>query len=150
MQVFVRKPVSKKWQGGHFLRAFRGLPALRRAVLRTPCGPLQSLPCCQLLRGLLAKRASLPEPVEGACLQRDITSTGSATAVRHRKKSVAPCACRRGVAAKRHRFDGLSERYYVGGYSRNCLLTLTNYSGRWSQAALALRVSSGNSRDFLW
>ena len=56
MQVFVRKPVSKKWQGGHFLRAFRGLPALRRAVLRTPCGPLQSLPCCQLLRDSFTKR----------------------------------------------------------------------------------------------
>ena len=39
---------------------------------------------------------------------------------------------------KNCRFDGLSERYYVGGYSRNCLLTLTNYSGRWS---LALRAT---------
>ena len=49
---------------------------------------------------------------------------------------------------KNCRFDGLSERYYVGGYSRNCLLTLTNYSGRCPLASRATELLR-NSRIFI-
>ena len=50
MRGFLQKTCSKKWQGGRFLRAFRGLPS--RPVLRTHFvpPPIPAVPVLQTLK----------------------------------------------------------------------------------------------------
>ena len=90
----------------------------------------------------IAKKVSLPEHVEGAWLQRDIASTGSANVLRCSKESAAPCACRRDVVAKRHRFDGLSER--CCGVARKVPLPVL-VEGAWLQRIVASTGSANGA-----
>jgi len=60
---------------------FTGFPWLARLTARGPSDTLRSTPIPAVLsiaKGLACKETSLPVPVEGAWLQRNIASTGSA------------------------------------------------------------------------
>ncbi|GEM_PF-4304757 len=116
-----------------FPAPLRGHIAQRFAIcLRTPFFPriifFRYVPFDKLSeRVLTQKKTLLPEPVEGACWQRDIATTGSADGLRRRKKTAAPCACRRGARMLHSSWHGavlahhfLANQYKgMGGFFQN-------------------------------